>query len=458
MVMIAGYAWTTVSGPNAPVVAGENSPSITASQLIQGTYEFKLTVTDNEGATGFDLVKVEVTANTAPTADAGEDKIITLPVNTVSLHGTGDDTGIIASYQWTQVSGPSTATIASPSTAGAEVSNLNEGTYVFELKVTDDGGLFDTDEVTVTVNAAPINLALLKPTTVSSTENGTTPGSAAVDGNYTTRWSSAFADPQWLAVDLGDTYAIDQVKITWEPAMGKDYTVEISDDGEHWTVMKTITNNAALVNDHTDVSGEGRYLRIHGTTRGTPWGYSIYELEVYGQSASGAPVVNAGDDVTITLPANEVTIQGEASSANSEITQYAWTIVSGPNEPALTGQSTAELTASDLVEGTYVFRLTVTDGNDVTAFDDVKVTVKSVTAIEDELSQRVKLYPNPSKTSITIEGVKEGSSIQITSASGLRVGARVVRSSSIDVSDLVPGLYVLIPEGETKIRKKFIKE
>lgn len=455
---IATYAWTVVSGPNAPVLSGADTESVTAGEMIQGTYEFKLIVTDNEGGTGFDLVKVEVTPNTAPTADAGDDKDITLPVNSVTLDGAGNDSGIIVSYLWTQTSGPSTATIVSPNTVDTEVSNLLEGTYVFELRVTDDGGLFDTDEVTVTVHAAPINLALLKTVSVSSTENGTTPGSAAVDGNLETRWSSAFADPQWISVDLGATYAVDRVKITWEPALAKDYTVEISDDDEHWTVMKTITGNTVLVNDHTDVSGEGRYIRIKGTTRGTPWGYSIYELEVYGQLANRGPVVNAGSDITITLPESEVTIHGEASSANTEIIQYAWTMVSGPNEPIFNGQATAELTASGLVEGVYLFRLAVTDGNDVTAFDDVKVTVKSVTAIEDELSQRVKLYPNPSKTSLTIEGVKEGSSIQITSASGLRVGVKVVRSSSIDVSDLAPGLYVLVPDGESKVGRKFMKE
>src|SRR6266567_1955896 len=44
-----------------------------------------------------------------------------------------------------------------------------------------------------------------KPTTASSTENAGTPASAATDGNTGTRWSSAFADPQLLQVDLGST-------------------------------------------------------------------------------------------------------------------------------------------------------------------------------------------------------------------------------------------------------------
>jgi hypothetical protein len=454
---ITTYSWTQTSGPNAAVITNASAATTTVSGLIQGSYEFKLTVTDNEGASGFDLVKVEVTANSAPTAHAGEDKIITLPTNSVSLAGSGDDTGIIAGFQWTVVSGPSTPTIGSATAANTEVNNLIEGTYVFELKVTDDGGLFDTDEVTVTVNPAPINLALLKLVTVSSTENGTTPASGAVDGNLTTRWSSAFSDPQWISVDLGDTYAVDRVKITWEPAYGKDYTVEISDDNDHWAVMKTVTGNTALVNEHL-VSGEGRYIRIHGTARGTQWGYSIYELEVYGQSASGHPVVNAGADVTITLPTNEVTIEGEASNPGSEIATYEWTVVSGPNTPTLTGAGTASLTASNLVEGTYVFWFVATDINGLSGSDDVSVIVKSVTGIEEQSERSVKCYPNPAKTILKIEGIEENSRVYITSSTGMRVGAKVVADSSIDVTALPPGIYILSFDGLKLTPGKFSKE
>ena len=50
-----------------------------------------------------------------------------------------------------------------------------------------------------------------RPATASSLENASFPASAAVDGNTSTRWSSAFSDPQWLQVDLGSVSAISQV-------------------------------------------------------------------------------------------------------------------------------------------------------------------------------------------------------------------------------------------------------
>ncbi|MCG7859500.1 PKD domain-containing protein, partial [Flavihumibacter sediminis] len=95
--------------------------------------------------------------NAAPTANAGSNRSITLPTNSTSLSGSGADTdGTITSYRWSQVSGPNTATIATTTAASTGVSNLIEGTYVFRLTVTDNDGARDADDVTVTVNPAPV--------------------------------------------------------------------------------------------------------------------------------------------------------------------------------------------------------------------------------------------------------------------------------------------------------------
>lgn len=127
------------------------------------------------------------------------------------------------------------------------------------------------------------NLALNKPAIASSTENGTFPASAAVDGNGGTRWSSAFSDPQWVRVDLGATFRINRVVLRWETAFGRAYQIQVSADGNNWTTIRSTTTSPGGVEDF-GVTGTGRFVRMFGTTRGTQWGYSLWEFEIYGTS------------------------------------------------------------------------------------------------------------------------------------------------------------------------------
>ena len=62
-----------------------------------------------------------------------------------------DPNNNISSYLWTKISGPSSFTIANANSVQTQVTNLVEGVYQFELKVTDAGGLFDKDMMQVTV-------------------------------------------------------------------------------------------------------------------------------------------------------------------------------------------------------------------------------------------------------------------------------------------------------------------
>src|SRR6202035_889182 len=130
--------------------------------LVQGVYQFVLTVKDNLGATGTSTVQITVNAavvNQPPVANAGVDVSITLPTSSVTLNGSlsSDPGGSISAYLWTKISGPSQFTISNNTTASTVASNLTAGVYSFQLKVTDNLGSTALDTVNVTVNAAPVN-------------------------------------------------------------------------------------------------------------------------------------------------------------------------------------------------------------------------------------------------------------------------------------------------------------
>lgn len=127
----------------------------------------------------------------------------------------------------------------------------------------------------------PTNVALGKPATSSSNESSAFTPNLAVDGNGGTRWSSAFSDPQWIRIDLGATFAINRVVLRWETAFGRTYQIQTSNDGTTWTTIHSTTNGVGGVEDFA-VTGTGRFVRMNGTARGTQWGYSLFEFEVYG--------------------------------------------------------------------------------------------------------------------------------------------------------------------------------
>jgi hypothetical protein len=134
--------------------------------------------------------------------------------------------------------------------------------------------------------AASTLLSQGRPTTASSTESAAYPAANATDGNTGTRWSSAFADPQWLQVDLGSTASITQVVLQWEAAYATAFQIQTSPDGSTWTTIYSTTTGTGGTQT-LNVTGTGRYVRMYGTKRATQYGYSLWEFQVYGTAGGG---------------------------------------------------------------------------------------------------------------------------------------------------------------------------
>ncbi|WP_228561744.1 beta-1,3-glucanase family protein [Catenulispora rubra] len=216
------------------------------------------------------------------------------------------------------------------------------------------------------------NLALNHLATASSQENASFPAAGAFDGNLNTRWSSQFSDPQWVQVDLGSVQSLCQVALHWETAYGKAFQIQTSTDGATWTSVYSTTTGTGGTQT-LNVSGSGRFVRMYGTARGTQWGYSLWEFQVFGTGSVG------GDTVTVTNPGNQTTatggsvnlqIQATDSAAGQTLTYSATGLPAGLSiSPAglitgtatTAGNSTVTVTAKDTTgaSGTATFSWTV---------------------------------------------------------------------------------------------------
>ena len=158
--------------------------------------------------------------------------------------------------------------------------------------------------VQLDAHAADTLLSQGKPTTASSQEGADTAAANATDGNAGTRWSSQFADPQWLQVDLGATATITSVVLQWEAAYATAYRIETSPDGAAWTPIYSTSAGAGGTETLT-VSGAGRYVRMYGTARIGGYGYSLYEFKVYGAAGAACGTTNAAQGSTTTASSQE---------------------------------------------------------------------------------------------------------------------------------------------------------
>ena len=212
---IAGYAWAQLSGPSTSTVTNGNTSTASVSNMVAGVYLFRLTVTDNGGLTDTDSVKITVLANTnqPPVANAGQSKTIVLPTNSASLDGSAssDADGSIASYKWSQVSGPSSATLTNAASAIATVSGLVVGQYVFQLIVTDNLGATSNAQVKINVGAATNQapIANAGPNIIITLPNNSTTldGSASSDpdGSISTFNWSEVSGPSSATITNGTT-------------------------------------------------------------------------------------------------------------------------------------------------------------------------------------------------------------------------------------------------------------
>jgi len=423
---ISSYRWNKISGPSQYNISSSTKAQTSVSNLAKGVYQFELTVTDNLGKTGKDTVQVTVNAalvtiNQAPTANAGLDLNVTLPTNGVNLLGSGTDPdGTIASYRWNKVSGPSQYNIVSVNKAQTTVNSLAEGTYKFELTVTDNLGKTAKDTVQVIVNPASLSANHAPTAEAGSNVEITLPTNSVKLTGKGTDVDGTISSYKWNKVSGPNKYNI--VSST---------KAETSVD----SLVEGVYQFELTVTDNSNASGK-----------------SMLQVTVHA-APNQAPAAEAGSDLQISLPTDTATLMGAGTDPDGTVASYKWTMISGPTQSTLASPLKPQTLISNLTEGVYQFELMVTDNAGASAKDTMQVTVLAVP------KAFAKVFPNPATTTVNIQiegaGRTSNTALRIYDSKGVIVYREdFVRPpqpmiKQINISKLVSGIYFVELQTDT---------
>lgn len=284
----------------------------------------------------------------------------------------------------------------------ANTVHLKQGQYQMKLLMVDGGfnlnyikiykagtkpPTAESDDLTLAdLSGYPeIDLSGAKVIDVSS-ETGDNTGDKIIDGNFDSRWESKSEDPQYFTIELGRNEEIGGIKIYWEAAAAKNYTIETSIDNENWTnVFTRVNGNGGQKNgDGNKSSGlesvsfdkvtTAKYVRIYCSERLTGYGDSIYEIKLYGRGKDQVDVPEITTPVVTTKP--NVTTPENVTTNNEKTTTKPEQVTTKPEKVTTSNEQTTT---------TPVTKPQVTSGNNKS--DNKETTVRgTVSAPSDDVN------------------------------------------------------------------------
>jgi hypothetical protein len=329
-----GYAWSQASGQGTVTFGSASSLNTGISAIsADGTYTLTLTATDAAGNSASDTVTL-LRDTVLPTVEAGPDIALNLAALSKPTNASVTDSNGIASYAWSLVSGPGTATFSAANALSTNVSVSADGTYLLDLTATDSVGNSASDTVTLVQDtslpgvSAGSNL-VLKIGAPSATTNAVVPNADSYS------WSQVSGPAGGGTIAFGTPAALNT-------------TVSADADGPY-TIRLSIVS--AGVSNHSDA----QVLRD-----------------------TVAPTVSANSGGASLLFKDSLALSSSATDATSDIASYAWAQSSGSaGTLSFSNPNAAATTVTASADGVYGLTLTVTDGAGNSSSDTLSVSYDS---------------------------------------------------------------------------------
>ncbi len=342
--------WKKISGPNASL-SNINSNTLTLNNLLEGSYTFSFSASDDRGGSASQTVNLTVLAkNQIPLVTTSADITIQLPSSAITLSASASDNdGSIQSVLWEKLSG-SSVTMGNATTNNLNLSNLTAGIYNFKFTATDNNNESASNSIKVTVLAANIPPQI---TTIPDSEITLPMTSYSITAN---------------ASDSDGSIS----SVLWKQISGSTLNV-INTSTNTITISNLNSGIYSFSFTATDDKGASTTIITKLTIKDAP-------------APNVAPSVSAGPDKEITLPINSITLNATASDSDGTIASVEWVKQSGPDYK-MTGDKSNSLSITDLTEGTYTLFFSATDNEGLISSDSMILTVKPAQASNTTISK-----------------------------------------------------------------------
>jgi hypothetical protein len=415
------YKWKQVSGPDCDLIQTD-SATLIVKNIKEGNYSFRLTVTDNEGDHDSDDVNLFATCvscNT-PEVDAGYDRSLRLPKDTIILNGTilFEGNGI-HKLRWTILSGPE-GILQSNETLTAVLSDMEPGTFIIGFTATSNAGYSNTDTVQIIVlEALPVPDTIFRNTQ-----------SIQIDGLKEESWCGTDFEIDSMIHGYFDTYS--SASFLWDDTcLYVHIEIEdkflMNDSGEDWWDDDAVEIFIDAENSKSSTYDENDFhfvFRLHNT--------EMMEL-----------IHNQVDNIEYEL------IQ-EGDRFFLEIA-FPWSLLNTtPETGKLIGleirvRDDYDGLFYDAIEALFGYTIELTPKPDQYGILALGEACMEVSIMNNKFFSELVAYPNPTKSILRVSGLKEKKTSFILNDTWGRamIQGELSKKDEIELSSLSKGIYFL---------------